>query len=75
MNKLHNYEVTHINNDGAVKGIKDFINIQNQDVVKFENGDLEIYVRRVSAPPIVKAPPFFRRDKEFWKYIEFSNLK
>lgn len=69
VNKLHNYEVTHISNEGASKGIDSFINIQDQDVVKFENGDLEIYVRKVSAPPKVKSPPFFRRDKEFWKYI------
>lgn len=69
VNKLHNYTVTHINNAGSTHGIDSFINIQDQDVVKFENGDLEIYVRKVSAPPKVKSPPFFRRDKEFWKYI------
>ena len=69
VHKLHNYEALHISDSGMNENTSDRINVQDGDVVKFQNGHLEIYVRRVSAPPKVKTPPFFRRDKEFWKYI------
>jgi pSer/pThr/pTyr-binding forkhead associated (FHA) protein/outer membrane biosynthesis protein TonB len=69
IHKLHNYEIQHLSNDEILETKDLRINIQNDDVVKLENGHLDIYVRRVFSPPKVKAAPLFRRDRELKKYI------
>jgi outer membrane biosynthesis protein TonB len=45
------------------------VNLQDNDLLHLKNGNLEIYVRRVPAPPKVKLAPFFRRDKDLKKYL------
>ena len=69
VNKLHNYNIQHLSNDEIIDTKDQRINIQNEDIVRLENGHLEIYVRRVFSPPKVKAAPFFRRDGELKKYL------
>ena len=69
VSNLHQYELLLLS-DNEVKNSKEGrISIQENDIVKISNGDLEIYVRKVSSPPKVKAAPFFRRDKELRKYF------
>ena len=39
------------------------------DIYRFQNGDLYIYVRNTEAPPHVDHAPIMRRDKDFKKYL------
>lgn len=69
VHQLHQYDMLYLSdNDVKVSEVGN-VNLQDTDIVKLSNGDLEIYVRKVSAPPKVKAAPFFRRDKDLRKYI------
>lgn len=43
--------------------------ISGQDLVRLQKDDLQIFVRHVAAPPKVAAPPVFKRDPEFQKYV------
>lgn len=45
------------------------IELQGQDIVRLSKDKLQIYVRNVSAPPKVAAPPILKRDPEFQKYL------
>ena len=69
INRLHSYEVIHLTEDEVRKPAEARINLQGNDIVRLVNGDLEIYVRKVSSPPKVKAAPFFRRDKRLRKLL------
>lgn len=69
INRLHSYEALKLTSNGLQEVKDTTLALDSGDIVKFTNGDLEIFVRRVSAPPKVKTAPFFRRDKEFKKYI------
>jgi outer membrane biosynthesis protein TonB len=69
VHKLHNYTTQHLS-DENISDIDDGrVNIQGEDIVRLENGHLEIYVRKVFSPPKVKPAPFFRRDKGLRKYL------
>ena len=69
VSRLHNYNVTHLTDNEVRMPNEDRINLQGNDIVRLENGDLEIYVRKVTAPPKVKTAPFFRRDKRLKKLL------
>lgn len=45
------------------------IELQGQDLVRFQKNDIQIFVRNVSAPPKVAAAPILKRDPEFQKYL------
>jgi len=74
ISQLHNYKLLHLTDKEVVEKNTGTVNLQDNDIVKLINGDLEIYIRKVSSPPIVKAAPFFRRDKELWKYLIYIFL-
>lgn len=63
VNQLHSYSCLHINNKGANETKTPVIDLLDNDIIRMVNGHLEIYIRRVPAPPKVKAPPIFSRDK------------
>ena len=69
IHKLHNYDLLHLSDNEVTEEKTDRVNLNDNDIVKLRNGDLEIYVRKVASPPKVKTPPFFRRDKDLRKYI------
>ena len=69
VNKLHNYSLLQLKDKKVISLSDGHVVLDEQDVIKLENSDLEIYVRKISAPPKVKAAPFFRRDKELRKYV------
>lgn len=69
VHQLHKYEMIYLTDSEVKKASEGRVNVQGNDIVKLTNGDLEIYVRRVNAPPKVKTAPFFRRDKEVRKYF------
>ncbi|MFT6631684.1 MAG: outer membrane biosynthesis protein TonB [Bacteriovoracaceae bacterium] len=69
ISQLHNYELLHLKDSEIINSSDGSVNIQGNDIVKLKNDELEIFVRRIAAPPKVKAAPFFRRDKDLKKYI------
>lgn len=69
VHQLHNYDILHLVDKEVKKSSQKEVNLQDHEIVKLSNGDLEIFVRKVSSPPIVKSPPFFRRDKDLRKYL------
>jgi outer membrane biosynthesis protein TonB len=69
VHNLPGYKIQHLTDNEVVEPKEARINIQGEDVLRLENGHLEIYVRRVSAPPQVKSAPFFRRDSSLKKYL------
>lgn len=69
VNSLPGYKAQHLTDNDLHEVNDSRINIQGDDVLRLENGHLEVYVRRVSAPPHVKPAPFFRRDQGLRKYL------
>lgn len=43
--------------------------LKDDDIVRYVNGDLQIFVRGTEAPPKVAHAPVLRRDKEFLKWF------
>ncbi len=71
VHKLADYELLLLADDkqkSVDKNSASFL-LSNDDIVRFKKSDIEIFIRKVSAPPKVASAPFFRRDKEFRKYI------
>lgn len=66
---LPSYNTQHLSKEEISDVSEGRVNIQDDDIVRLENGHLEIYVRRVFSPPKVKPAPFFRRDKGLRKYL------
>ena len=66
---LPGYEAFHLAEDGMKPVKQGRFNLQGDDILRLVNGDLEIYVRRVEAPPKVKTAPFFGRDNTLKKYF------
>ncbi len=71
VNKLHNYNLIQVKDKKITKLNEGHVILDENDVIKLESSDLEIYVRKIAAPPQVKSAPFFRRDKELRKYVLF----
>lgn len=63
VNQLSGYSCLHINDKGANETKTPVIDLMDNDILRMVNGHLEIYVRKVPAPPKVKGAPFFSRDK------------
>lgn len=69
--KLNGHDVFYLS-DKEVKAVNQttqVIGLGPRDILRFQNNQLEIYVRQVEAPPSVARAPFFRRDPEFRKYL------
>jgi hypothetical protein len=45
------------------------IELQGQDLVRFQKNDIQIFVRSVASPPKVAPAPILKRDPEFQKYL------
>tara|TARA_Y100000768_G_scaffold388607_1_gene385559 strand:+ start:4752 stop:6776 length:2025 start_codon:yes stop_codon:yes gene_type:complete len=69
VHQLHKYEMLYLSDNSVKKASDGRVNLQENDIVKLSSGDLEIYVRRVPAPPKVKPAPFFRRDQQLKRYL------
>jgi outer membrane biosynthesis protein TonB len=69
----HSYSVLYLDKEGnrlERDDIKtDHIDLKENEILSFRNGDLQIFVRNTEAPPKVKAAPVFRRDKTLGKYF------
>jgi outer membrane biosynthesis protein TonB len=69
IHQLHNYNMLQLTDEKIVESNDGRVNLQENDIVKLTNDQLEIYIRKVSAPPKVKAAPFFSRDNTLRKYL------
>jgi pSer/pThr/pTyr-binding forkhead associated (FHA) protein/outer membrane biosynthesis protein TonB len=45
------------------------VELQGQDLLRLQKGDLQIFVRNVQSPPQVAHAPILKRDPEFRKYL------
>ncbi|WP_127717735.1 AgmX/PglI C-terminal domain-containing protein [Halobacteriovorax sp. HLS] len=68
INSLHGYESMSLS-DSKKDTAASQILLGNDDIIRFVNGDLQIYVRGTDAPPKVAHAPIMRRDKEFIKWL------
>lgn len=67
--RLPGYEILHLSDNEISNPAGESILLEDHDIIKLTNGDLEVYVRKVAAPPKVKAPPFLRMDKDLRRYL------
>lgn len=65
---LHGYEVLSLT-DKKASNTNSAIYLGQDDILRFKNGDLQIFVRPTEAPPKVKAAPILRRDGDLRKYL------
>lgn len=71
INKLTGYDVLFLG-DTKSTNVQSVFKLGTQDIVRFDRGALQIFVRNVDAPPKVAVPPFLRRDKSFFLILLFS---
>ena len=45
------------------------VELQGQDLLRLQNGHLQIFVRNVQAPPKIAHAPILKRDPDFRKYL------
>ncbi len=74
VNKLHNYQLLHLKDKKVDEVTDGFISLDENDIIRLTNGNLEIYVRKISAPPKVKSAPVFGRDKDLLSYVFIAFL-
>lgn len=65
------FKAYHLSDDLLEETNRGSIFLDGQNILRLVNGDIEIYIRNIQAPPKVKAAPFFSRDKDLKKYIWF----
>jgi len=68
LHSLHGYEETCLGDDERKFSGGQYL-LKSDDIVRYVNGDLQIFVRGTDAPPKVAHAPIFRRDKEFIKCL------
>lgn len=69
IHKLHDYEFLCLGDEERDLSASGVFHLRDNDIVRFKKGDLQIYIRKSDAPPIVRPAPVLRRDKEFWKWM------
>jgi hypothetical protein len=74
VHNLPGFELLHLENDKLVSRDENTINLQGEDIITLRKGDIEIFLRRVPNPPMVKEPPFFRLEKGLKRTIAFILL-
>jgi hypothetical protein len=66
---LFGYELLSLSDKrNEIKGT-DPVHLGADDILRFDKGDIQIFVRQTASPPKVAAAPIFRRDKELRKYL------
>lgn len=63
------FKAYHLSDDLLEETNHGTIFIDGQNILRLVNGDIEIYIRNIQAPPKVKPAPFFSRDKDLKKYV------
>lgn len=71
---LPGYEVLRISGSKNEPAGVGSIPLYGEDIIRFKNGDIQIYVRSTEAPPRVKPAPILGRDGDLKKYLFFVLL-
>ncbi len=75
VHKISGFDILHLseNQPKAVNQGGGMVELRHQDILRFHSGLLQIFVRRVDAPPQVAAAPLLRRDPvlRFWLFVCF----
>ncbi|MBT3234899.1 MAG: AgmX/PglI C-terminal domain-containing protein [Bdellovibrionales bacterium] len=58
-----------LKDDQGVKQSSEYSTLDEDDILQFFNGDVQISVRRTDHPPAVDHAPIMRRDSDFKKYL------
>jgi len=66
---LPGYEVMRISGPKTEDAGTGSIPLYGDDIIRFKNGDIQIYVRTSDAPPKVKPAPILDRDSDLKKYL------
>lgn len=66
---LPGYEVMRISGNKTEDGGVSSIPLYGDDILRFKNGDIQIFVRATEAPPRVKPAPILDRDTDLKKYL------
>jgi len=66
---LPSFDFLHLTDNKKSTHVGASIDISGQDLVRYMKGDLQIFVRYVSAPPKVASAPILKRDPDFRKYL------
>lgn len=74
VHSLDGYKILHLTNGDTVSWLDlkkrpMTIRLKSQDIIRFEKGDLQIYIRNVESPPAVTPAPMFKQDKMLTKYL------
>lgn len=71
VHKLPGYEILHLSESQskAVNQGMGTIDLHPHDILRFHKGRIQIFLRRVEAPPKVAAAPLMRRDPILRKYL------
>lgn len=66
---LPGYEVMRISGNKSEDAGVSSIPLYGDDILRFKNGDIQIFVRSTEAPPKVKPAPILDRDTDLKKYL------
>lgn len=71
IHKLPGYEIFYLseNQSKSVNQGVGIIDLKPKDILRFHNGDIQIFLRNVEAPPKVATAPLIRRDPVLRKYL------
>lgn len=73
VNPLNGYDVSSVGQDNRMNFHSSF-NLLDDEIIRFTNGEIQIFVRKTLSPPKVASAPIFRRDDDFKKYLLLSLL-
>jgi pSer/pThr/pTyr-binding forkhead associated (FHA) protein len=68
INTLNGYQTTCLSDEKKKTDTPQML-LNSDDIIRFSNGDLQVFVRGTEAPPKVAHAPIMRRDKEFIKWL------
>lgn len=64
---LDGYDCHYVGEDEKIK--QGTVDLNHEGILKFENGDIQVFVRLTEAPPKVAHAPILKRDEDFKKYL------
>ncbi len=66
---LFGYELLSLSDERKEIQTNDPVHLGADDILRFDKGDIQIFVRQTQSPPKVAAAPIFRRDRDLRKYL------
>lgn len=69
LNLLPGYKTTCLGDKGFNEVNASYADLNENEILRLQNGELEIYARKVASPPKVKSAPLLGRDTTLKKYL------